>query len=132
MNAYAWLDSETAARFAAAKDETTEALRKGQGLLQLDEFVRHLSTSEIEIIIFQNKCAALVSLGQSVEGNLLNILTVCGTIKDCERAIDLLEQAAKEAGATSIVSVGHRGWAKLMRRKGYRVEERLFMHKRLQ
>lgn len=131
MKNYVWLESETAAKFAAAKDEALEALRKGQGLLRLDEFVRHLSTGEIEVIMFENKCAALVSLGKSLEGNLLNILTVSGKLKDCERAIELLESAAKEIGVNSIVSVGHKGWSKVMRRQGYNVEERLYMHKRL-
>jgi hypothetical protein len=131
LNGYRWLDREAAAAFAAARDVTTEALRKGQGLLQLDEFVRHLTSGEIEIILFENRCAALVSLGKSLEGNLLNILTVSGKLKDCERAIELLEAAAREIGVESIVSVGHRGWSKVMRRQGYRVEERLYMHKRL-
>lgn len=132
MNNYAWVEPEVAAAAARAKDATAEALLTGHGLLDREEFVRLLSTGEIEIIIFRNQCAALVTWGQSAEGKLLNILTSSGEINACAVALDYLEQAAKDSGAKVIASVGHPGWARIMKQKGYDLKPRLFMRKVLQ
>lgn len=126
---FLWVNGEHAAQFAAARDKTTEVLRKAQGLLTLDEFVRLLKTGEIEILILRNKCAALVTWGESPDGALLNVMTMSGTLEDWETGLPLLEQAARESGAKFLVGVGHPGWKRLMRRKGFETYPRLFMRK---
>src|SRR5678809_218592 len=126
-----WVDPQVASEFAEARDQSLEALRHGQGLLTPSEFIRHLKSGEMRVMAFINNCYALVSIGVGVEGSLLNILTVKGKMNDCAKALDWLEDAAREAGINVIVSVGHKGWAKVMQRKGYDVKERLFMRKKL-
>lgn len=129
MKEWLWVDASTAAALAAAKDATTETLRKGHGFLELEQFVSLLGANELRIIIFKNKSAALVTSGKCSEGIVLNILTVQGDIDTCEASIKYLEEAAKEAGANLIVSVGHPGWARVMKRQGWDIFPRLLMRK---
>lgn len=124
-----WLTAAQAAEFAAASDKTTETLRKSQGLLTHSEFVRLLATSELEIIIMKNKCAALVTWGQTPEGLMLNVLTMTGTLEDWETGLPTLECAARDNGAKVMAGVGHPGWKRLMKRKGFETYPRLYMRK---
>jgi hypothetical protein len=124
-----WVDPSTAAALAAKGDPTAEVLRKGHGFLGPEQFVSLLGASELRIIIFKNRTAALVTCGPCAEGVVLNILTVQGDIHSCEDSIKYLEQAAREAGADLIVSVGHPGWARVMKRQGYDIHPRLLMRK---
>jgi hypothetical protein len=126
-----WVDPSTAAALAAAKDATSETLRKGHGFLDLEQFVALLGSKELQIIVFKNRTSALVTCGQCAEGVVLNILTVQGTLETCEQALKYLEEAAREAGADLIISVGMPGWARVMKRNGYDIHTRLFMRKSL-
>lgn len=126
-----WVDPSTAAALAAKKDDVAETLRHGHGFLGLEQFVSMLGSSELRIIVFKNHTAALVTCGKCAEGVVLNILTVQGDIKRCEESIKYLEDAAKEADADLIISVGHMGWAKVMKRQGYEIHPRLLMRKKL-
>lgn len=124
-----WVEPSTAAALAAAQDATVEILRKGHGFLGLEQFVELLGSGELRIIVFKNHSAALVTSGKCAEGVVLNILTVQGSIDTCEEAIKYLESAAKEAGANLIVSVGHPGWARVVKRCGWDIHPRLLMRK---
>lgn len=126
-----WVDASTAAALAAAKDETCEQLRAGHGYLSILQFVEQLGASELKIVVFKNRTTALVQRAECAEGVVVNILTVKGDLKRCEESIKYLEDAAREIGATLIVSVGHAGWAKIMQRNGYEIHPRLLMRKLL-
>lgn len=126
-----WVDAATAAELAIAGDKHLEILRTGHGLLGKQQFASLLAAGELKVIAFRNQTSALVTCGNCAEGVVLNILTVQGNIKACEAAIPLLEEAAKAAGANLIVSVGHPGWERVMKRQGYRTEKRLLMRKNL-
>lgn len=124
-----WVNATTAAELAANSDPAMEMLRNGHGYLEQKQFVSLLAAGELRVIAFRNRTAALVTCGKCVEGVALNILTVTGDIDRCEKAIPLLELAAKEINANLIVSVGHPGWEKIMKRQGYQTEKRLLMRK---
>jgi hypothetical protein len=129
MKEWIWVDASTAAALAAKKDAIAETLRKGHGFLGLEQFVSLLGSNELRIIVFRNHTAALVTSGPCAEGVVLNILTVQGDIDRCEESIKYLELAAKEAGADLIISVGHPGWSRVMKRQGWDVHPRLLMRK---
>jgi hypothetical protein len=124
-----WVDASTAAALAAKRDATIEILRKGYGYLGREQFVTQLGASDLRIIIFKNRSSALVQLVPYEDGVVLNILTVNGSLETCEKAIEYLEQAAREAGANLVVSIGHAGWARIMQKHGYQTEKRLLMRK---
>jgi hypothetical protein len=116
---------------AIDRDSTLEILRKGYGYLGVEQFAAQLENGSLKIIIFKNHATALVQIVPYENGHLLNILTVRGNIERCDLAITLLEQAAKEAGANLIVSIGHTGWLKTMKKHGYYTERKLLMRKEL-
>jgi hypothetical protein len=124
-----WVDASTAAALAAKRDATLEILRKGYGYLGPEQFVIQLGSNDLRIIIFKNRAAALVQLVPYTDGVVCNILTVHGNIKSCDNAIEWIEQAAKEAGANLLVSIGHAGWERIMKKHGYEIEKRLLMRK---
>jgi hypothetical protein len=129
MKPFIWVSAAIAAELAIAGDASLEILRKGHGFLDKQQFASLLGAGELKIIAFRNRTSALVTCGKCAEGIVLNILTVQGDIKGCEASIPLLEQAAKEVGANLIISVGHPGWERVMKRQGYRTEKRLLMRK---
>lgn len=126
-----WADPSTAAALAAKRDATLEILRKGYGYLGPEQFVTQLGANDLRIILFKNRACALVQLVPYQDGTVLNILTVHGDMERCENALQHLEQAAKDAGANLIVSVGHPGWEPMMKKHGYQVKRRLLMRKEL-
>lgn len=124
-----WVDASTAAALALKQDVTLEILRKGYGYLGPEQFAQQLGANDLRIIIFKNKSVALTQIVSYADGLVMNILTVKGDMRHCEEAIKYLELAAKEVGANLIVSVGHAGWARVMKRQGYEIEPRLLMRK---
>lgn len=124
-----WVDASTAAALAAAEDKTCEELRVGHGYLSVPQFVQQLGADELKIVVFKNRTTALVQRAECAEGIVVNILTVKGDLKRCEESIKYLEDAAREIGANLIVSVGHAGWARIMKRNGYDIHPRLLMRK---
>jgi len=132
METWLWVPAATAVSLAESGDATLEILRKGHGFLSMQQFVPLLRESVFRIIVFKNRATALVEFVDYEDGKLLNILTVHGDLKRCDVAMEYLEQAAKEAGANMVVSIGHTGWARIMKRRGYTLEPRLYMKKVLQ
>lgn len=131
MREYLWVDADNAARLAREGETRMEQLRLGHGMLTSEQFVKFLASGELRVIVFKSTAACLVTLGESVEGVVLNILTVNGDMKSCEAAMPHLETAAREAGAVLIISVGAVGWGRVLARQGYTSEKRLIMRKEL-
>lgn len=132
MDKWLWVDAATAVSLANSGDATLEILRKGHSFLNMQQFAALLGTGNFRIIVFKNRATALVELVDYENGILLNILTVHGDLRRCDVAMQYLEEAAKEAGANMVVSVGHTGWARIMKRRGYTLEPKLYMKKVLQ
>lgn len=124
-----WVSPANAAELARNQDPAMEMMRIGHGYLDQTTFARLLSEGELRVIAFENRTAALVTIGKCVEGVALNILTVIGTLDRCSEAIPLLEKAAREVNANLVVSIGHPGWQKIMMKHGYQTEKRLLMRK---
>lgn len=124
-----WLSSAAATALARAQHPTLEQLRIGHNLLSHEQFCEELKKGYIEVLALPHDGAVLVNWGESRFGKVFNILTVCGLIENFEESYDAVEDAAREAGAAVIMSVGRAAYKKLMQVRGYEVDPCIFMKK---
>lgn len=118
-----------AAALADAAHPTLEKLRLGHNLLSREQLAFALRTGDIEMLVVENDCSALVAWSDCKEGRTLSILTVDASTDTAAPALQMLECAARASGARAVMSVGHAGWTRVMRNEGYTVQKCVFMKK---
>jgi hypothetical protein len=106
-----------------------ERLRTGHSLLSPAQFAAALYASDLEVLLFENECAVLCSWGYMRYGYTCSILTVHCNTEQAEYLLPLLETAVRTRGGKAMISVGHAGWSRLVKRHGFIVKPCVFMEK---
>ena len=113
--------------------EAVEKLRVGHGLLSRQQFIRALSTGELEVWTLPAGAYALIGWGTCEHGETCNILTVTGESEAAhESGLLTIEAIARKRGARVVISVGRPGWKSLVERHGYTVQRKILMKKVLE
>jgi hypothetical protein len=126
---YYFLPNTAAARLSERGNPLIESLRVGHAILSPNQFTHELITGNFEVLALPNDCAALVTWGTYEGGQVLYILTVTCDYKFASHALTCIEAAARERKAQAIMSVGHRGWERLVKEHGFEVQRKLLMKK---
>lgn len=126
---YVWLGPLVAAAYARTAHPKTERLRKGHSLLTVEQFADALAERHLEILLFSNECAALCSWSEMRYGLTCSIMTVDCNTEQADYLLPMVEAAVRERGGKAIISVGHAGWSRLVKRQGFIVKPCVFMEK---
>jgi hypothetical protein len=108
-----------------------EALRRGHGLLSIEQYEAALVNGELEVLLLPHGCAALIGFGECEDGRTLNIMTTVGREEHADIGLMAIEHAAMQRGAKVVISVGRRGWKGLAQRHQYSVQDCILMRKKL-
>jgi len=107
-----------------------EALRKGQDLLDSEQFAAVLAEGAQEILM-TSFGFALVTWGETTVGRTMNLLTVTTDMEVADIGVQEIEMAAYERGAKAIIAMGRAGWTALMQRHGYSTQPIVIFRKEL-
>ena len=125
-----WISADAAAHAALGEYPEMEALRKGQDLLDSEQFAAVLAEGAQEILM-TSFGFALVTWGETTVGRTMNLLTVTTDMEVADIGVQEIEMAAYERGAKAIIAMGRAGWTALMQRHGYSTQPIVIFRKEL-
>lgn len=104
----------------------------GMNTISYDQYKERLASGQLEVAIFSNGAAFLVTWGESNRKKMCQIMTLTGVFDETADAVlESFENAVYQRGGRVILSFGRKGYAPIMKRHNYTIDECILMRKEL-
>lgn len=128
-----WLPPAKAYDLAAYGHVSMRRMFNGMNTISYEQYKERLNNGHLEVLLFSNGAAFLVTWGESNRKKLCQIMTLTGVFDDtADDVLDAFEKAVYERGGRVILSFGRRGYAPIMKRHDYTIDPCILMRKELQ